>query len=187
MTHGVDLSDLFVSPQLHQTTFCSLSGQRYPTPVTTGSLLTAVNNPSTTTAMADKFPHSLALLCNYRGSVDCATDDFQQCLIYIHRLSVAQVVVKKHQQKCQCPVWRHTAKNRTSVHTKHYWKHCYCTRPQYERADAPCAQLLYSLYFSPLFGTVWAESAVAIASLKEIFYMLQIKSKHLLKCLGKQS
>ena len=103
LTHGVDLSDLFVSPQLHQTTFCSLSGQQYPTPVTTGSLLTAVHNPSTTTAMADKFPHSLALLCNYRGSVDCATDDFQQCLIYSHRLSVAQVVVKKHSTEMPVP------------------------------------------------------------------------------------
>ena len=70
---------------------------------------------------------------------------------------------------------------------------------KWHTTDAPCAQMLYSLlcaqsvcllaliffllalWFS--FGTEWAESAMAIASLNVIGYMLPEKFKHLLKYL----
>ena len=106
LTRVVDISDLMVSPYTSALsdhfllTFqvvvsCPCEDQQ-------ATFSCRRITPTTITVMADKLPHSLAPLCNYRGSVEFLTDDLNNALSAAID-SVVPLMIKKQSLKKPAP------------------------------------------------------------------------------------
>ena len=102
LTRGEDISDLIVSPYTSALSdhFLLTYHMVLSFPCTDHQATYSICHitPATTTAMADKLPHPLAPLCNYRGSVDWPPGDFNRDLSAAID-SVAPLVIKKRSRK----------------------------------------------------------------------------------------